>query len=289
MNTDDPKLTAFALDELDEAEKSTIARTVAESPEAQRIVDETREIARALKNEFVADIANEKPVAVPVRRNLSDIRDDPWFWSRARPLAFAAAIAIFTVLSAIAIATYNLRRHSTSSATVDYAVIEGEEKPHTQILPEFATPNYVANPLHADAIKRIEHVVIGEIDRDPHLENAELRVIEVINDAYRIERLKQRLRIPVVSKKSYHGLGGQSYQLMFLDRTGHLVASAQFYRTPDLGFVLQPLKNAYETGGRYFVGGGAVLPGDWQTDVNYREYVIQFPDWGECIGYAPGA
>jgi hypothetical protein len=76
---------------------------------------------------------------------------------------------------------------------------------------------------------------------------------------------------------------------MFLDRTGDLVASAQFYRTPDLGFVLQPLKNAYEMSGRYFIGGGAVLPGDWQPDVNYRDYVIRFPDWGECIGYAPHA
>jgi hypothetical protein len=285
MSTDDPKLTAFALDELDEPEKSTIARAVAESPEAQRVVDETREMARALKNEFAADIANEKPA--PVRRNLSDIRDDPWFWSRARPLGIAAGIAIFAILSAITIGTYKSRHNSTSP--VDYAVIEGEEKPNAQALPEFVTPNNVANPLPVDAIKRIERVVIGEIDGDPHLENAEIRVIEVINDAYRIERLKQRLRIPVVSKKSYHGLAGQSYQLMFLDRTGDLVASAQFYRTPDLGFVLQPLKNAYEKGGRYFIGGGAVLPGNWQSKINYREYVIEFPDWSECIGYAPGA
>jgi hypothetical protein len=285
MNTDDPKLTAFALDELDEPERSKIARAVAESPEAQRVVDEMREIARVLKNEFAANIANEKPTQVS--RSLNNIRDDPWFWSRARPLAIAAVIAIFAVLGAIAIATYNSRRNSTSP--VDYAVIEGEEKSQTQRPSEFAAPNSVANPLPVDAIKRIERVVIGEIDRDPHLENTELRVIEVINDAYRIERLKQRLRIPVVSKKSYHGLAGQSYQLMFLDRTGHLVASAQFYRAPDLGFVLQPLKNAYETGGRYFIGGNAVLPGDWQPDVNYRDYVIQFTDWNECVGYAPGA
>ena len=54
MNIDDPKLTAFALDELEEPEKSTIARAVAESPEAQRVVEETRELSRALKNEFAA-------------------------------------------------------------------------------------------------------------------------------------------------------------------------------------------------------------------------------------------
>jgi hypothetical protein len=289
MNIDNPKLTAFALDELDEPERSTVARAVAESPEAQRMVDETRELARVLKNEFAAQIANEKSVAAAVRRNLSDIRDDPWFWSRARPLAVAAGIAILAALSAISIATYNSRRNGTSSEPIDYAAIEGEEKPHTQALPEFARPDYVRNPLPADAIKRIERVVIGEINPDGHLENGELRVIEVINDAYRIERLRERLRVPVVSKKSYRGLAGHSYQLMFLDRSGHIVASANFYRAPELGFVLQPLKNAYERGGQYFIGGGAVLPGDWQSEIDYREYAIQFPDWNECVGYAPGA
>src|SRR5947208_2042362 len=91
MNIDDPKLTAFALDELDEPEKSTIAREVAESPEAQRAVDETRELARALKNEFAAEMANEKPIAATARRNLSDIRDDPWFWGIGRPPAVRRA------------------------------------------------------------------------------------------------------------------------------------------------------------------------------------------------------
>ena len=43
MNLDDPKLTAFALNELDEPERSQVAQAIAESPEAQRAVDETRE------------------------------------------------------------------------------------------------------------------------------------------------------------------------------------------------------------------------------------------------------
>ena len=95
MNIDDPKLTAFALDELEEPEKSTIAREVAQSPEAQRLVDETRELARALKNEFAAEL-NEK--AKPPL-SLSDIRDDPWFWGIGRPLALAALLAIFAVIA----------------------------------------------------------------------------------------------------------------------------------------------------------------------------------------------
>jgi len=287
MNIDDPKLTAFALDELAEPERSRIAREVAKSPESQRYVEETRELALSLKKEFAAEIANEKPASNLVRRNLSDIRDDPWFWGIGRPLAVAAGIAIFAVLGTITIATYNSRHNSISSPSVD-SVIEGEEKPQAQALPEFATPNFVANPLRADAIKRIERVVIGEtVDRQS--ENGELRVVDVINDGYRVQRLRQRLSIPVVSKKSYRGLPAHGYELIFLDGIGDVVASAHFYRVPNLGFVLQPQKNAYRRNGRYFVGGDALLPGDWRSDIDYRDYVIEFPDWSECIGYSPGA
>ena len=62
MNLDDPKLTAFALGELDEPERSTIARRIADSPDAQRFLDETRELANALKTEFAGDL-EEKTTA----------------------------------------------------------------------------------------------------------------------------------------------------------------------------------------------------------------------------------
>jgi len=106
MNIDDPKLTAFALGELEEPEKSTIAREVAESSEVQRAVDETRELARALKNEFAAEL-NEK--AKPPL-SLSDIRDDPWFWSIGRPLAIAAVLAIVAIIAGVAISPLRKKR-----------------------------------------------------------------------------------------------------------------------------------------------------------------------------------
>ena len=106
MNLDDPKLTAFALGELDEPERSTIARVVADSPEAQRFVDETRGLASALKNEFAAEL--EREPAAPMPANLIDIRDDPWFWSIGRPLAIAAVIALFAVIAGVAI--FSLKR-----------------------------------------------------------------------------------------------------------------------------------------------------------------------------------
>ncbi|HEY6070647.1 MAG TPA: von Willebrand factor type A domain-containing protein, partial [Chthoniobacterales bacterium] len=109
MNIDDPKLTAFALDELDEPERSTIAREVAQSPEAQRAVDETRELARALKNEFAVELevgsarrADWTPQRGVPTSNLSDIKDDPWFWGIGRPLAIAAMLAIFGIIAGVA-------------------------------------------------------------------------------------------------------------------------------------------------------------------------------------------
>src|ERR1051326_632470 len=98
MNTDDPKLTAFVLDELAEPERSTIARAIADSPQAQRYVEETRELARVLKNQFAAEQENYAPAS----RNLVEIRDDPWFWAIGRPLAFAAVLALCALVGTVA-------------------------------------------------------------------------------------------------------------------------------------------------------------------------------------------
>ena len=55
MNIDDPKLTSYALDELDEAERAAILEEVATSPEVQREVQETQTMARLLRKEFAAE------------------------------------------------------------------------------------------------------------------------------------------------------------------------------------------------------------------------------------------
>ena len=281
MNTDDPKLTAFALNELDESEQSAIAREVAQSVEAQRVVNETRELARQLKIEFTAQLN----VKTTPARNLSDIHDDPWFWSIGRPLAIAVAITLFAIFGAIIIGKYS-RTDSTRSVPGDY-IVEGEQiSPHQPV--ELPSVDKIPNPLPADSIRRVERIVIGEINNDPRFQNAELRVIETINDVYRLERLKQRLSTPVISKKTYRGSDLHNYGLVFLDHDGRVIASARFYRIGDSQFVLQPVKNAHEDSGRYFMNGGAELPGNWREGVDYNQYVIQFPDWIESIGYAPG-
>ena len=119
MNLDDPKLTAYALGELDELERSTIAHAVAESPEAQVLVNEIRELAGALKNEFATELEREMPAlagshSVGGNRSLIDIRDDPWFWLIARPLAIAAVLALLAVVSGVAV--FSLRHNNVRVA-----------------------------------------------------------------------------------------------------------------------------------------------------------------------------
>ena len=99
MNIDDPKLTAFALDELSDQEEAHIGAKLNESPEAQRTVADTQELVQMLKSEYLAEL--HKYVRAPA--NLIDIRDDPWFWLIARPLALAAVLTVSAVIAILAI------------------------------------------------------------------------------------------------------------------------------------------------------------------------------------------
>src|SRR5947209_367143 len=111
MNIDEAKLMAFALNELDEPERSTIALELAASPDAQRFVNQTRDLAHALTTAFAAEAQGNgrAPAVISASANLIDIRDEPWFWSRARPLAIAAAIAVLAILAAVTFSTYRPR------------------------------------------------------------------------------------------------------------------------------------------------------------------------------------
>ena len=122
MNIDDPKLTAYAMDELDEAERAAILEEVAASPEVQREVQETQTMARLLRKEFAAEAEqlrhreNTDATKAPLSANLSDIRDDPWFWTRARPLAIAAVFAVFAVIGLAIFGSNKLREKEIAQA-----------------------------------------------------------------------------------------------------------------------------------------------------------------------------
>ncbi|MEY2547265.1 MAG: hypothetical protein QOG48_2382 [Verrucomicrobiota bacterium] len=255
MNIDDPKLTAFALDEFDEPKRSTIARAVAESPEAQRYVDETREMARALKEEFAAELKTESSRPM----NLIDIRDDPWFWAKARPLALAASIALFAIIAAIGLAKYRTNRDIVRS---DGSPVEVES--------DLPLPNTMPNPIAVNSVGKIDHIVVAEVvDPQP---GGERHPIEVINDAYRIAKMQKRLSTPTLLRNVDRGVNSRIYELVFFERGGAEVATAHFYRARNGKFVLQLLQSAKTHGG-----------------IDLSDYVVPFSDWMEAIGYAPGA
>jgi len=117
MNLDDPKLTAYALDELDKIERRGIASAVSTSPEAQREIQEIQKMARLLRTEFAAELEHPADATTkPLSTNLSDIRDDPWFWTRARPLTIAAVLAVLAVIGLAFFGSYQLRQHEIAQA-----------------------------------------------------------------------------------------------------------------------------------------------------------------------------
>ncbi|HKP92310.1 MAG TPA: von Willebrand factor type A domain-containing protein [Chthoniobacterales bacterium] len=101
MNLDDPKLTAYALDELSGAEKAEMESAVAASPEAQEFVREVRLLSGNLRAEYAAE-REAPPLAQSMLVPLEQ-KDDPGSFSRR--LALAAGIAVCACLGALAIGT----------------------------------------------------------------------------------------------------------------------------------------------------------------------------------------
>jgi len=117
MNLDDPKLTAYALDELDEIERRGITRAVSTSSETQHEIQEIQKMARLLRTEFAAELEHPADATTkPLSTNLSDIRDDPWFWTRARPLTIAAVLAVLAVIGLAFFGSYQLRQPEIAQA-----------------------------------------------------------------------------------------------------------------------------------------------------------------------------
>jgi len=111
INLDDPRLTAYAFDELSGAEKAEMEAVLAASPEAQEFVREVRQLSGALKAEYDAE-RESRPIPhtniVPLAQ-----KDEPWSFSRR--LALAAAVALFAVIGAIAIGPELRKRTATES------------------------------------------------------------------------------------------------------------------------------------------------------------------------------
>src|SRR5436305_2845038 len=96
MNINDSKLTAYVLDELDQAEQPAVARAIADSPEAQLFVADTQELARALRSQYQLELERE----LIAREKVIVIRDDS-LWSKAGPLAIAAVLTVLAGIAAV--------------------------------------------------------------------------------------------------------------------------------------------------------------------------------------------
>ena len=101
INLDDPKLTAFALDELSGAEKAEMETAVAASAEAQEFVRELRLLSGNLSAEYDA----EREAHPVLHSNIVSLEEEDAPWSISRRLALAAAIALCACLGALAIGT----------------------------------------------------------------------------------------------------------------------------------------------------------------------------------------
>ncbi len=83
INLDDPKLTAYALDELSGAEKTEMESAVADSPEAQEFVKEVRLLSGNLRAEYEA----EREAHPVVHTNIVPLPQEDAPWSMSRRLA----------------------------------------------------------------------------------------------------------------------------------------------------------------------------------------------------------
>src|SRR4051794_27811618 len=110
INLDDPKLTAYALDELTGQEKAEVESAVSASPEAQEFVRELRLLSGNLRAEY----AVERETPVVARRNVIPVEKKRRTMEPVSWLGLAAAVVVCASLVAVAIGT--LRRGGSVAA-----------------------------------------------------------------------------------------------------------------------------------------------------------------------------
>jgi Uncharacterized protein YfbK, C-terminal/von Willebrand factor len=125
MNVDDPKLTAYALHELDEPERSAIASAAAASPEAQRYIAEIEDLACALRSQYQLELRRE----LVGTDKLVAIQGDA-FWSRIGPLAIAALLAISAVIAAVVFSSKESRVSASSRSSLPRNLAEAQAQPN---------------------------------------------------------------------------------------------------------------------------------------------------------------
>jgi uncharacterized protein DUF3520/protein with von Willebrand factor-like domain len=164
MNVHDPKLTAYALDELDEPERLAIARATADSPEAQRFVAETQELARALRSQYRLEL--QRGLVAP--RKLTGIQGNG-FWSKGGSLAIAALIAVLAVVGAVVFSSNDSNISPPSTSNLPPRLAEDRAEPT-----QFA-------PVEAEDATRPSQTEMFEADAGPYAFTGERPFVSVIS------------------------------------------------------------------------------------------------------------
>jgi hypothetical protein len=179
MNVDDPKLTAYALDELDEPDRSAIARAIADSPQVQRFVAETQELARVLRSQYRLEL--QRGSVAP--QKLMSLQGDA-FWPKAGPLAIAALIAVLAVVGAVMFSNYESRVSPPSRSNLPRHLAEDRAQPS-----QFA-------PVEAEDAARPSQNEKFEADAGPYAFTGERPFVSAIS--------RPRSRVPLaVNSASY--------------------------------------------------------------------------------------
>src|SRR6478736_7281084 len=179
MNVDDPKVTAYALDELDESERSAIARATADSPEMQRFVADTQDLARALRSQYRLEL--QRGLVAPEK--LRTFHGDT-FWPNAGPLAIAALIAVLAVVGAVMFSGNESRISARSGSSLS-----------RPLAMERAQPNQFA-PVEAEDAARPSQNEKFEADAGPYAFTGERPFVSVMS--------RPRASVPlVVNSASY--------------------------------------------------------------------------------------
>ena len=138
MNLDDPNLTAYALGELSGPARADMEKAVAQSAEAQALVQETRQIGTLLESDFAAELnrAAHKPL------NIMPLPAERSFWSDARwmSIGLAALLAVCAVIAAVALSPRGNRVTSIAATPVAVGLSAKPNDSVVQMEVEAASP-----------------------------------------------------------------------------------------------------------------------------------------------------
>ena len=161
---DEAKVTAYALDELEDGERAEMAKTIAGSDAAQREVEEIRAAAAALREAFASvprhELRPEQRRAIEVAA--ARVHEAPRRHSRLLRVAFYTAAAAAVVVAALGVALPSLLRARVSVARrLEPAMPPPTANEHTRLARQLpgkpaAAPMATAPPPHAQAVSGLE-------------------------------------------------------------------------------------------------------------------------------------